>query len=169
MPELFPITSIGLPSLITDFGIQVTPRAPLFWLSDTVIPVSIVGAQVDITSKEVLRPQTWTSLGEADAPPANDLHADTGQLALGNHSFWIWISINFPTTSGGIAIEHRNAANSANIVAHIFQFQNSIAERNFQIGPFTLAMVLNERVRVINDTTMAAGETVSVSIFHRPE
>lgn len=169
MPDIFPITNVGLPNLISDFGIQVTPRAPLFYLSDTIVPVSLVKSQIDITAKQVLATQTWTTEGEKTAPATGTLLADTGELVAGVHSFWFWVSVNCPTSSGGIQIQHRDAANAATNVEHLLQFQNSTPMMNFQLGPIVLTLVSLERVRAIKETNGGGGDTWMVSIFTRPE
>lgn len=170
MPEIYPVTAVGIQGILQDLGIQVTPKFPMFYMSDTILPVSIVNAQVDLTAKQVLGPQVFTSEGLKTAPAASTVLADTGALVAGAHSFSVWFSILALTTSNSILLQHRDAANAANIWSFSFQHDKGVLSQSFNLPSFALTLATNERVRVILSAQVAAGgELYQAAILSRPE
>jgi hypothetical protein len=89
------------------------------------------------------------------APAANAVIADSGALPAGKYVVIVhYGSTGIAAVGKGMAYEHRNAANAANI--HTFTWPTPSGGR---IELHYVTVALNERIRVVNATT--AGEAAS--------
>jgi len=165
--HLIQLPSDELRALLADLGV-VTPPA-LWYLSPVVSPVSIVDSRVQIqaiSSTAIFG--TPSSAGETVNPAINTVLADTGQLATGNWAFFILISA-FPSVAAiqRIQLQHRNAANAANIWSHtIYPVALTAAVSSFAQTSmvFSKTVDLNQRMRVLNLVGDASGN-YHVNIF----
>ena len=107
---------------------------------------------------------TYTSLKTA-APSANSVQADSGALAAGTYDFDIHLAVADTIAVGkGLVIEHRNAANNANV--------NVLGGASPNGGSTTvnirrLVIATNERVRVIAGTANGAASSMYISAIGR--
>lgn len=122
-------------------------------LRASAIPVSM-GAPV---------PFTFVSAKTA-APAANAVQCDTGALPAGDYELDIHLSVSDTVAVGkGLVIEHRNAANNANI--NVLGGCAPAQTVDFSISRLTLAT--NERIRVIAGTAAGAASSMYLSAIGR--
>lgn len=143
---------LDFPQLTADIiaALRLTGTLGLFDMSDVVIPTISVGNIRPITS--TLIPPTFTSAGvfsnNTSAPALNAILADTGPLPGGDYDVIVgWSQMNNANTSN-VELQHRNAANVANLAAwpNVLQLNaNPIA--NFMPLVFGYTLALNERLR----------------------
>jgi len=165
MPKLWPVLSQGFTAVFTRLGIQAVPAGPQWWLSDTIVPMSLVDSDVTLQANVIERAEAPVSAGAQTAPVINFVLADTGALAAGNFKFRVLISLRDDVTVNQIGVQHRNAANAANIFEHqIIHGGNAAGAINF-IFEMTLAMAANERLRVLNLIAGGGGQVYQATIF----
>lgn len=134
--------SVAVTGPLTDALLRATP-----------VPISMGGNAV-----------TYVSLKSA-APTANAVQADTGQLAAGTYDFDVHLAVADTVAVGkGLVIEHRNAANNANVNVLGGCTPNGGAV-SLCIRRLTLAA--NERIRVIAGTAAGAASSMYVSAIGR--
>jgi len=139
----------------------VNPPILPFRLSDIVIPVSIVDQDVDLNQVQIpILSGAPATEGELVAPAATTLLADTGQLVAGTWALIVWIGAQDTLF---VDVQHRNAANGANIWSIPF-FHRRDTSLN-QIFSIRLTFLTDERFRVLVRTNVAAGNTVQCNIF----
>jgi hypothetical protein len=144
-PRQIQLPSQNLRDLLSNFGI-VSPPA-LWFLDDTLIPVSIVDSRVSFSAVQTaLTYDARVTQGELAAPAANTNHADTGPLAAGTYQFAYLLTLAGAAASVGFRIRHRNAADAADITSTLVTTSNTIS----LMGSFVEALALNERVRIEN-------------------
>ncbi len=97
--------------------------------------------------------------GVVAAPAAGAVLADTGQLPGGIRFCAGLINTNAPITD--FRVEWRNAANAASLA--IWHFYVGVGGPSATWGPFTLQVLLNERVRIVNGS-LNAGTTAAATI-----
>jgi hypothetical protein len=109
----------------------------------------------------------WSiAVGEALAPPAGTVLADTGQLAAGRYELQVVMSIDAAATAVTAIVEQRDPTNTTNDWKQ--SVATSAAVFPLRIGPIALAT--NERVRVRTDPVGAAGtaaKNYGATIFYR--
>lgn len=109
-----------------------------------------------------LRAAAWVGNGIQTNPGINTILADTGalpQASADGHEYDFLIVVS-STAAADVSIEHRNAANGANVEAATHVMPNSL------IALFVQAkMAKNQRLRLIMAATLAAGR-ISATI-HR--
>lgn len=139
-------------------------------LADIVIPVvnlgDVVQPTVEIRSP-AFRSTDVFSAGVQVGAGANTVHADTGALVAG--VFDVQLSIdrgNGTTNHEQWAIEHRNAANTANLAVWNYINSASRAPYAFQ-QTFAYEFAVGERLRIINVVALVAGDTSNAVIFAR--
>ena len=165
MPEIYPITSNVFPGLLERLGVRLTaPRAPLYYLSDVVMPVTIVDS--GITFAAVVDPgvQLFATEGQQTAPLINDLLADTGALPVGNYEFKVWLAHDEQVFGPKVAIEHRDALNTGNIWSHHFYFTNIPGFFHFECS---VALAEDERLRLRVEVGATAARVYNGIIFRR--
>lgn len=165
MPDLARITATFFVNLINRLGVR-PPPADGFVLSNTVVPISIV--DTDISLPAVLTPPIYgtpSSAGEQIAPAANTVLADTGQLAQGTYQFTAILSwADGPAAVQAVDLQHRNAANAANIWDQNFYTTSSGGVQTFTFN-WTEFVSLNERIRAICITAGSAGTRYHANIW----
>jgi hypothetical protein len=165
------ITANFFVSLINRLGIR-PPPAEGFGLSNVVIPVSIVDQDLQLAA--TMTPPIFAapaSAGEQIAPAANLILADTGALsptaiATVNWSFQILLMCVDAQTPR-VVIEHRNAANAANIWSQTIYGTTLFAGGAGAYIDLVLAKEIqaSERIRLRVDLAGLAGSRYHANIF----
>ncbi len=102
----------------------------------------------------------WVDGAIATNPTAGDILADTGALTVGEYVFAFLLVAMGLTSSGRLRIEHRNAANAANLAAQTFPIgADSVLEPVF---PTKISIVEGERIRVLAGTSITGDVEVSI-------
>lgn len=176
MAELDPNTPQAVdPERVVDLTRLLQIRGPLGVLNvlDTIIPVVNMGDVVPRTTT-VLQPAFRStdvfSNGIFVAAAANSVLADTQQLAEGTYD----VVVSAENTSSvsqehSIQVQHRNAANAANLAAWDYIIWRNPTGGLGMLQPFAFAyeLAINERIRVVNPIISGAGEAMNVVIFAR--
>lgn len=142
-------------------------------LRATALPVTLLPGGSGLTDSELraspvpvtagLNAMTFVSLKSA-APTANSVQADTGALAAGSYDFDINLTVADTVAVGkGLVVEHRNAANSANI--NVLGGCAPSGSVHHEVRKLTLAT--NERIRVIAGTAAGAASSMYISAIGR--
>ncbi len=131
-------------------------------------PVFIIGQRagaLTVTADEVVYAGAEVFSGRATNPAANAVITDTGALPAGDYDIQaMWSAVGTPMTREFFELQHRNAANAANI-------------SNWQMGmvggatvhmevKFSLEVALNERFRFLigQGLTGVIGATIMIKI-----
>ena len=160
MPKIWPILAQGFTAVFERLGIQAVPAGQQWFLSDTLIPVSLVDSDITLNANITPVAQVLSSEGRKTAPVAGLLLADTGQLPAGLYNFVVHLSCFETVGNTQFAVQHRNAANGANI------FEGEVMSSSVTGGvnetvEWTRQMALNERLRVITP----GGGTANMEFF----
>lgn len=142
--------SAELRALLLSYGISSPPGQ--FWLTPLVSPVSIVDSRVSLiaeSSPEI--PDNFNTAGILTNPAANTRLANTGQLAAGNYSFKVYVSMGSSTIN--MRCIRRNAADTADITAMLVK----APWPEMRMIEFVFPMNLNERLVVENSGAPGAG------------
>jgi len=160
------------PELTTNLTRLLQIRGPLGLLRvlDTIVPVVSMGDVVSPTIT-VLQPAFRStdifSAGAQLAAAVNTVHADTTGLAAGTYDVVIIIQSDPADLAMVFQIQHRNAANAANLAQwDIVPRQTGGIELQYQME-FGYEIALNERLRVLNLTVIGAGQPSVATIFAR--
>jgi hypothetical protein len=130
-------------------------------LRGSAVPVSLSSLP---KAREDSAAMAWVSAKTA-APSANAVQCDTGALSAGDYDFDINLACSDVVAVGkGLVIEHRNAANGANINVLGGCTPNG-GQDCVKIRRLTLAA--NERVRVIAGTAAGAASSMYISAIGR--
>jgi len=163
MPKLWPVLSQAFTAVFTRLGIQAVPAGPQWFLSDTIVPVSLVDSDITLQATVTTPIQIRSSAGRQAVPGAGTVLADTGPLAAGSYRLVIFTSIidgNF----NEFQLQHRDAGNAANIVEDTVQHvANDGLTFKYEM---TQTLALNERFRVLNLSAAAAGSRLQATIYH---
>lgn len=133
-------------------------------VADIIVPVLHMG---DVVSRAVdARPPLFTSNnlfteGIKTSGAANELMADTGQLPMGDYDLICTLQSSSSSTLNW-EVQHRNAANTANIAA--FQVTNRVNADSFS-ERFGYTFAANERLRIITLEAFPIGDDTSAHIF----
>ena len=146
MPDIFAINSFLFQNLLRDFQVIAPPRAPVWYLSDTVIPVSLVNSQITLEANISETAMQFATEGVQVGPAAGALLADTGQLPAGRYLFRIFISWTDAGVNNAAIVQHRNAADAANNWEFENQGKGSDAINTTQ--EWTETLLVNERIRI---------------------
>ena len=134
-------------------------------VSDVVVPVvslgNVVQPTVDVVPPAFTSGQVHTN-GVQVAAPINTLHADTGALPAGTYDIILTVEPNDTTVLLPFTVEHRDAANAANIVTWTILTNLTTGAYPLRFG-YTVGP--GERLRVLNSVALAAGDRSSVTIF----
>jgi hypothetical protein len=159
------ISATFFTTLLNRLGIRPPFDEP-FILSNLVQPVSIVDQDLllSVNASSVVY-GTPFSAGMQAAPVINTVLADTGQLAVGTWQFDIWLEVFDGVVNGQIGLQHRDAANAANIWDQ--QIQHGTTGQGYITRQFSIAktITLNERVRVICIVAGGAASRYHANIF----
>ncbi len=158
---------LDFPQLTADViaALRLTGTLGLFDFSDVVIPTISVGNVRPQTF--VANPVTYES-GEIFSaytanPAINTVLVDTGALGAGVYDCIFGFSYEQINVTMNLEFQWRNAANAANLAA----WPNAISNitqtgQSMPIGPFSLNIGLNERIRVI---TLLGATTGQISAY----
>lgn len=164
MPEVFGINSFLFQNLLRDFQVIAPPRSPVWYLSDTVIPVSLVNSQIVLDANISETAMQFATVGTLLVPAAGAILADTGALPVGRYLFRIYANFH----DGGqdsILIQHRNAADAANN----WEFElmvDATATRRFT-QEWTETLIQDERLRMTVRIAAGAGSRYAGIIWRR--
>jgi hypothetical protein len=168
MPFLARITNTFFVDLINRLGVRPPPPEG-FELSNVVQPVSIVDSSVAITvSASPVLYNAPVSAGSLAAPAINTVLADTGNLAAGAHNYKVIISVHEEVTLDTIALQHRDAADAANIWEQQIFLDPSFQHASYFEIEGADTFQLNESLRVILITASGAGSTFHANIWTVP-
>ncbi len=156
MPELLPINAILFQNLLRDFQVIAPPRVPVWWMSDIVQPVTLVNSQVTLTATLAQRVELFATNGvQVGSFAAGTILASTGALDVGDYKFRIYSSMFDNSVFNRILIQHRNAADTANIWEH--EIPSAVSVSHHDTMEWTITMAQDERVRmVVGDISGAA-------------
>lgn len=164
--QLRQISSTFFVNVMNRLGIRPPFDEP-FTLVNNVQPVSIVDVDTNIPVT-VTDPvfTTPASNGVQAAPAINTILADTGPLLSGTWAFLVMIEVGDGNAAAfsRTALQHRNAANGANIWESN-TFTTSGTPCHHRVFTFSKSMALNERMRAINLVAGAVGSQYNVNIF----
>lgn len=112
----------------------------------TLAPLDVIAVQPTFRSVDVF------SAGVLVDPPAQTLLADTGPLPPGDYNLRLSLSSNsLNDLTNTFEIQHRNAANTANLaVWHILENRGNAPNLTNLIREFGYVFGLNERLRILN-------------------
>jgi len=161
------------PELTVNLTRLLQIRGPLGVLNvlDTIVPVVNMG---DVVTRSVrveqpsFRSSNIFSSGVLVAATANTVLADTGALAEGVYDMIISGENSAPNPAHALIVEHRNAANAANL-AIWNHLMSSVINGVGIVGPhaFAYEFGVNERLRLLNRTALAGADTTNGVIFAR--
>jgi hypothetical protein len=131
-------------------------------------PVSLVDADISIPASNTLQTSpTTTSGGQLTNPAAAAVIADTGQLGAGNWTILVIMgseNVAAAAVSRSFDMQHRNAANGANIWANLISV--GFAGGGNQIFAIRDTFAANERLRfIMGPTGSGALEIYQVTLF----
>lgn len=162
------------PELQADLVRLLQIQGPLGLLNvlDVVIPTVSMGQVVPLDVEvrtPVFRSTDIFSNGILLAPVANTVLADTGALADGNYDVQLAMQSNSALTNDeSFRVEHRNAANAANLAVWDYLVLNGASAAYFYAGlTFAYQLASNERLRIINPKATTAGRSQVATIFAR--
>lgn len=162
------------PERVVDLTRLLQIRGPLGVLNvlDTIVPVVNMG-DVVARSVEVRQPAFRStdifSAGVLQAPPVGTVLADTGALAEGIYDIRLIMTTNSAGTfTDTIQVQHRNAANTANLAAWDFVVVIATSDNaQYRQQEFAYELGLNERLRIINVKVGQAAKIFACTIFAR--
>lgn len=157
------------PERVVDLTRLLQIRGPLGVLNvlDTIIPVVNMG---DVVSRTVtvltpsFRQSELFSAGNQLAAPANTIHAATGALPEGVYDIQINISASLESAVLWF-IQHRNASDTATIQEWATIVINATGPGFTQSIAYEL--MLNESIRILNNSAFNVGEVSVVFMFAR--
>lgn len=163
MPQIARITATFFTSMITRLGIR-PPFGQGYEISNVVQPVSIVDADIAIPAAvtPVLTPAPNGS--EQTAVAAGTVFATSGALAAGTYYFRAWIAFMVPATNRIIYVQHRDAADAANMWFQSLYPGLAVGGNIVDIS-WRESVSTNERVRIIAGSNMGAGESITANLF----
>jgi len=141
-------------------------------LADVVVPVISVGdvrPTAVITRPPDFRAQDIFSNGHVIGPGASGVLADTGQLAAGTYDVGFHCAGEPATFNVSVNLEHRNAANAANLAVwgHLLLHNAANNVVIYQHYTFGYQIGANERLRAVTDIATGAGSDWLAVIFAR--
>jgi len=154
MPENFAVTSSSIDSLLRRLEVRlVTPRAPLWELSNVITPVSLVDSGISLRADVQANPFLFATVGILSGPAAGVLLADTGALPAGGYEFKTWLTSAEPDNTIRAQVEHRNAADAANNWGMLY----STYRNNVVVLEWVETLLTNERIRIAMVSTATGG------------
>jgi len=138
-------------------------------LADVVVPVVSLG-DVVVPSINVRAPSFRAgdvfSAGHQTNAAANFVHADTTALPAGVYDVVIVISSS--TGTGVWNVEHRDAANAANLALWPIMMPGGAATAAVCLNqPFSYELAVDERLRILSTIGFGVGERSAAYIFAR--
>ncbi len=164
MPKLWPVLSQGFTAIFTRLGIQAIPAGPQWWLSDTIVPVSLLDSEITIPVVITPSVEIVSSAGIQISAVAGAVLATTGALPAGDYRFKVLVSFLDGTIANGFLVAHRNAADAADINMQELQAGIPQASINFLFEQ-SLTLALNERFRVTLLQNSSVGSRSQATIW----
>lgn len=181
------------PAVVADFirSLGIRGRIGELGVADTIVPVFLIGQNPGITTTEPApiigvvggTPVPVSGAGETPAfgsgdvfttgpqtaPGAGTVLADTGALPAGTYDLRFLTSSNSNSVlTETFMVQHRNAANAANLAT--WEYVTILSASN-NVGAITYALgyilALNERIRIINSQAGEGGTSQVAVIFAR--
>ncbi len=166
MPELLRVQSTLFQNLLRDFQIIAAPRVPVWWMSDIIQPVALVNSQVILDAVIDETAMQFATNGLSIAPAAGTILAGTGQLGAGRYLFRIFLAWSDTVVSNGIVVEHRNAADTANIWSFKF-FNLTTTKPPYDTMEWVEDVAADERIRLAVSNNAGAGREYNGIIWRR--
>lgn len=148
--------------------LSITGPLGVLKVLDTIVPVVSLGDVVQPTITVVtpsFRSSDIFSAGVQVGQDAGTVLADTGQLAAGTYDVKVLIASASPTSLQEVDMEHRNAANAANLAVWPHYVVND--GRGPWAYEFGYVLALNERLRAVQVVADSAGRGNAAVIFAR--
>lgn len=151
--------------------LQVRGAIGVLDVADIVVPTISLG---DVVTRSfnirspAFRSADVFSAGLQTAPAAGAILADTAALPAGTYDLMVLVN---PTSDNSandrsVDLEHRNAANTANLM--LVQFNASrLIGAGVPLLSFGYELAVNERLRIITGVASAPGEIWGATIFAR--
>lgn len=166
------LAQVSDPELQANLVRVLKVRGPLGELNviDAVLPVVLMGQVADLpvtVSTPAYGPGDIFSAGILVTAAANTVHADTGALPEGVYDVLLWISRGTGNSiNNNYNIEHRNAANAANVAIMHSIIQAGMGYDAFRLS-FAYTLAQDERLRILNRNAHAAGNESYATILAR--
>lgn len=170
-PGLIPIQGPGFQNLISQFGLQLSPSVPQWFLSNAVAPVALVGQDIfpAVNSWDVAYSNPFTA-GLQTNPVANTILADTGAFSGERPTvvdFLIYASLAGSTAAVSfVSVQKRDPTNTSNVWTFVLLPTMTTAESNVRELKFAVTINPSERVRCQLGADLTG--QVNVAIFSRP-
>lgn len=164
------------PILIADFirALSIKGAIGRLRVLDVVMPTVPIGnvlAQnvtvLNPSSAPVFRSTDVFSAGTQVAPAANTVLADTTALPAGVYDVIITLGDTAVTVNSSFVIQHRNAANAANLMTIPIIGGSGAGPSGTTTVVFAYEIALNERLRVLNEIAGLAARRFAAFIFAR--
>lgn len=167
MPEIYPVTANLFPGLLERLGVRLTqPRAPLWYLADTIMPVSLVDSQITLQAIVETTAQQFATEGEKTAPAGGTILASTGQLVAGTFNFTVYGTFIDTVTDNGMTIGHRDPTDVSNNWLFTYRGASGNDPTSFRYD-WTETVLENERIRVTTAVLGGAGSLFNAIIWRR--
>jgi len=101
---------------------------------------------------------------QANNPAANQVIVDTGQMVAGYYDVEVYM-YSTSTANHTVGVEHRNAANAANLYSHSASVRDTVPAFPFCLKKHSIGG--NERIRVINYSGGVTGWVLATIIWRR--
>lgn len=163
------------PELVADIirQLRLTGTVGLLGFSDQIVPVYIAAQREGALAIE-LSPVVYTSptifSGTASSPAAGTVIVDTGQLPVGDYD--VFANLNHAgasTSDSNIALEHRNAGNSATLANLLLGAITGGAQPlTMTLQNMGYRLALDERLRIIVGGLFAGPVSGVIGAIRRP-
>lgn len=159
------VPQLDFPQLTADIisELRLAGQVGLLDFSDVVQPVYIIasrGGALGVTADLPAFDPSEIFAGDAFDPAINTVIVDTGQLPAGTYDIFGNINLggSGPAAGSLLRVEHRNAANAANLATPlVVGVGNTYANHKAQLPLTAITIALNERLRIINVIGNLAG------------
>jgi len=162
------------PERVVDLTRLLQIRGPLGVLNvlDTIVPVVNMGdvvARSITVNQPAFRSTDIFSAGVLLAPAVGTVLADTLALPEGTYDVQLQMSSNSANTfSDAFEVQHRNAADNANLATWSFLIATAPDRTTgYAQQAFAYELGINERLRIINTLIGEAGRAFACTIFAR--
>lgn len=157
------------PQLVADLidQLQLTGSVGILDFQPTILPTFIVGSRgLTVVSEEVVYTSAQVFEGSAGNPAANAVIADTTGLPAGDYDVLCWIGAGIVTVAEEtMSLQLRDAANAVTLA----EWFVPMADANTSFGgfKFSIALALNERLRILNSAGAVVGRVAGTIMARR--
>jgi len=163
MPPRDPsLNQSDFPQLVADLieQLKITGGVGLLDFDPTIRPVFIVGSRgLTIAAEQPSFQSAEVFSDSVVTPDANEVIVDTGQLAAGIFDVILTFGWHDMTANGQQQLQHRNAANNANLATWEFVSKNVIGMFNVVPLRFAYQVAEDERLRFVNIVNQTDGSS----------